>query len=115
MLKSEFTDDEPIYLILDRYSVHGSQEIRNVAPSLGIIMKFISDCMIDSLQPFDRAVFGTLNAPARRMFRMGATDCVGSRLTTQLAVQFLSRAWEQVTTEVLDRAWQTYESDDNEE
>jgi hypothetical protein len=67
-------------------------------------MKFIPGGMTDSLQPLDRAVFGTLKATARKMFRREATDCVGPRLTTQLAAQFLSHPWEQVSTEILDRA-----------
>jgi hypothetical protein len=78
-------------------------------------MNFIPGGITDFPQPPDRAVFGTLKAAARRIFRMEATDCIRPQLTTQLAAQFLSRAWEQVSTEVFDRAWQIYEPDDNEE
>jgi hypothetical protein len=36
-------------------------------------------------------------------------------LTTQVAVQFLVRAWEQVSTQVLDRAWRGDAPDDDPE
>jgi hypothetical protein len=41
-------------------------------------MKFIPGGRINSLQPLDRAVFGTLKGAARRMFRMEAMDYVGA-------------------------------------
>jgi hypothetical protein len=109
MLKREFPGEEPVYLILDCYSVHWSPEIREFAEQLGIFMKFIPAGMTDSLQPLDRAVFGTLKGIARRLFRMEATDSLCPQLTTQLAAQFLVGAWEQVSTQVLDRAWSIYE------
>jgi hypothetical protein len=109
ILKSAFPGEEPIYLILDCYSVHRSQEIREYARHLGIIMKFIPPGTTDSLQPLDRAVFGTLKGIARRLFRMEATDSLCPHLTLQLAAQFLVRAWEQVSTQVLDHAWSIYE------
>jgi hypothetical protein len=37
------------------------------------------------------------------------------RLTSQVAVQFLVRAWGQVSTQVLDRTWRIYEPDDDPE
>jgi hypothetical protein len=105
MLKSEFPGDEPIYLILDYYSVHRRQAVREYARELGIIMKFIPAGMTDLLQSLDRAVFGTLQGIARRLFRMEATDNPCPHLTMQLATQFLVRAWEQVSSEVLEHAW----------
>jgi hypothetical protein len=33
----------------------------------------------------------------------------------QVAVQFLLRAWEQVSTQMLDRAWRSDEPDDDSE
>jgi hypothetical protein len=105
MLKSKFPEDEPIYLILDCYSVHRRQAVREYARELGIIMKFIPAGMTDLLQSLDRAVFGTLQGIARRLFRMEATDNPCPHLTMQLATQFLVRAWEQVSSEVLEHAW----------
>jgi hypothetical protein len=64
MLKLEFPGDETIYLILDCYSVHWSQEIGSCARDLGINMKFVPAGMTDRLQPPDRAVFGTLKIAA---------------------------------------------------
>jgi hypothetical protein len=49
------------------------------------------------------------------MFRMEAMDCICPRLTTQQAGQFLSRAWEQVSTEGPDHTWKSYEPDDDDE
>jgi hypothetical protein len=114
MLKRAFPGDEPIHLILDYYSVHLSQEIRSDARDLGKNIKFIPAGTTDCLQPLDRAVFGTLKASARRMFRIQTTDYLCPRLAKQLAAQFLCRAWEQVITQVLDQAWTIYKPDDDE-
>jgi hypothetical protein len=64
MLKHEFLDDGPLYFIFDYDSVHRNQEVRQDTHDLGIIMKFISNGMTDSLQPLDRTVFGTMKAAA---------------------------------------------------
>jgi hypothetical protein len=93
MLKMGFPEDEPVYLILDCYSVHLSQAIREYARRLGIVMKFIPAGMTDSLQTLDRAILGMLTGIARRLFRIEATDSISPQLTTQQAAQFLDRAW----------------------
>jgi hypothetical protein len=92
MLKMEFPEGGPVYLILNCSSVHRSQEIREHARRLGIVMKFIPAGMTDSLQTFDRAILGMLKGIARRLFRIEATDSISPQLTTQRAAQFLVRA-----------------------
>jgi hypothetical protein len=74
MLKKAFRGVEPIYLILDCYAVHRSPEVRDCTLSLGVLMRFTPGDMADSLQPLPCAVFGTLKAAARRLFRMHTTD-----------------------------------------
>jgi hypothetical protein len=85
MLKREFPRDEPIYLILDCYSVHRGQEFRFYVRDLGINMKFIPPGMTDCFQPLDRTVFGTLKASTPMMFRIQTTDWACPLLTKQPA------------------------------
>jgi hypothetical protein len=111
-LKAQLPGPEPISLILDCYSVHPGQQIRDFAIELGISLLFIPPGMTASLQPLDRAVFGAMKATARRLYRVYASEMAVPHLTTQTAAQFLSPAWEQVSPQVLDLAWALYEQDD---
>jgi hypothetical protein len=117
LLKQEFPGDDPIFLILDCYSVHRTREVQDRALELRIIIKMIPGGMTDSLQPLDRAVFGVMKATARRMYRMyrmHTADADRPRLRTLEAVQFLTHAWEQVSPHVLDDAWHLDDFDDPE-
>jgi hypothetical protein len=58
-----YLDAEPIYLILDCYSVHRAHETRSFAATHGIILHFIPPGSIDEVPPLDRYVFGALNVP----------------------------------------------------
>jgi hypothetical protein len=85
--------------------VHRTREVRDRAVELGIIIKMITGAMTDSLQLLDRAVFGVMKAAARRMSKMDTADADSPKLRTLEAVQFMTRAWEQVSPHVLDDGW----------
>jgi hypothetical protein len=108
-LRAQLPGPESIHLILDCYSVHRGRQIRDFAEELGITLLFIPAGMTDSLQPLDRAVFRAMKATARRLYRVYGSRIAAPRLTTQIAAQFLSKAWEQVSSHVLDLAWEIYE------
>jgi hypothetical protein len=57
----------------------------------------------DELQPNDSAVFGTMKATCRRVFRKHIADGPMIAVNHQVSVQFLIRTREQVSFAVLTR------------
>jgi hypothetical protein len=112
LLKQQLPGDDLIYLVLDCYSVHRNQRIRDAAADLGIVLKFVPAGMTDELQPLDRAVFGIMKSAMRRMWRQYCADCENPRLTLQVGAQFLMRAWERVSAHVIANGWRIDEGDD---
>jgi hypothetical protein len=111
-LKQQLPGDDPIDLMLDCYSVHRNQRIRDAAADLGIVLKFVPAGMTDELQPLDRAVFGIMKSALIRMWRQYCADCETPRLTHQVGGQFLVRAWEMVSAHVIANGWRISEGDD---
>jgi hypothetical protein len=111
-LKQQLSDDDPISLMLDCYSVHRNQRIRDAAADLGIVLKFVPAGMTDELQPLDRAVFGIMKSAMIGMWRQYCADCETPRLTHKVGAQFLMRAWEMVSARVIANGWRIYEGDD---
>jgi archaellum biogenesis protein FlaJ (TadC family) len=56
--------------MLDSYSVHRTDEDKEYARSLGIILLCVPPGMTDALQPLDRSVFGAVKQEARRLWRL---------------------------------------------
>jgi hypothetical protein len=110
-LREQLPGDDPIYLVPDCYSVHRTQHIKDVAADLGIVLKYVPAGMTDELQLLDRAVFGTMKSALRRMWRQYCADQEDPRLTLQIAAQFLTRAWEQVSAHVIADGWRIYEDE----
>jgi hypothetical protein len=58
-----------IYFLLDSYSGHRTNAVRETAASLGIRLYFIDPGLTDEFQPLDRIVFGALKSLAKRLFQ----------------------------------------------
>jgi hypothetical protein len=101
-----------LHLILDLYSVHRSQKVREEAAALGIHLYFIPAGFTDELQPLDRYVFGVLKAMCRRMFHR-FVEIEGSTVRKPNAVEFMCRAWAEVHENVIRKAWGIYEEPDD--
>jgi hypothetical protein len=110
-LRDRFSDNEPILLVLNWYSVHRNPETKQCPEDLGTVLKFVPAGMTDALQPLDCSVFGAMKADRRRMDRLHFPYPGSLSLTKQLVSQFLVSASEQVRASVLDAAWQICESD----
>jgi hypothetical protein len=114
-LRSYYNDQEPLWLILDCYSVHRTENIKKHADKLGIHLVFIPARMTEAYQLLDRYIFGILKAECRRMYRQLLCDGISARMTKCLTVHFLIRVWEMISPHVLEQAWSAYFDDcDNE-
>jgi hypothetical protein len=99
----------PIHLVLDLYTAHHTDHIREVAGQQEINLHFIPAGMTDLLQPLDRAVFGILKATARRYFheRCMQEPCLARPKAD--AVVDLIRSWDELRPELAVLGWEIYE------
>ena len=111
-IRQESGHDDKIYLILDLYPVHWTNETKEMAAGCNIELMFIPAGCTDQLQPLDVRCFGALKATARRVFRQNYThDMFGDpakKLTKQSMVQSLTYAWEHLDTSIIEEAWSVY-------
>ena len=101
--------DETVYLLLDCYTVHKTDEIRDLAHALDIELIYIPPGLTDEYQPLDRAVFGVMKQHFRYLWRKQYEADPSQRFSRAKAVQLLIPAWERVSPEVLEDAWTVYE------
>ena len=113
-LRERYPDDDPVYLVLDCYSVHRTDEIRQLAKTLGIELIFIPPGLTDEYQPLDRAVFGVMKQHFRQLWRKQYSQNPSEPFTRAKAVQLLVPAWERVSPSVLENAWTIYEDPEEE-
>lgn len=107
-LRSLFDDGGPIHLVLDSYSVHRSQQSRELANRLKIRLHFIPAGWTDELQPLDRYVFGALKSMCRRLFHRFC-QAEDPEVRRRDAVGFLCQAWDALTTNIIEKGWGIYE------
>lgn len=108
-------DDEPIHILCDVYSAHHTEEVKQHAKALNIVLHFVPAGTTDFLQPLDRRIFACVKACVKRLFRMkqrevgfGVVD-----LKKQDSVQMMIWSWEHLGSEVIKDAWSIYQ-DENE-
>ena len=114
-VREHFRDDDPVYLLLDLYSVHKTQEVRQLAASLNIVLTFIPPGMTDAYQPLDRRVFGVLKQYLRLLWRRAYHEDPDQRFNKQKAVQLLVPAWERISPQLVMEGWSVYEEDSESE
>jgi hypothetical protein len=103
-----FCDSEPLIVILDTYSAHRAQVVREIAQLWGITLIFIPPGCTDRLQPLDRRVFGVLKAYAREQWRRAYHATGGGKTKRKTIAENLVAAWERITDDVLAAAWDIY-------
>ena len=114
-IRERFRDDGPIYLLLDQYSVHRTETVRNLAQSLGIELIFIPPGMTDAYQPLDRRVFGVLKQYLRLLWRKEYFANPSQKFTKQKAVELLIPAWERISPYLVRSGWAIYDDDDDQD
>jgi hypothetical protein len=108
-LRSLCPDGEPIWLILDAYSIHRQETIRAYAEDLRIHLLFVPPGLTEELQPLDRFVFGAMKGTFRRLYRLHCEFNPAAAIDKEIVTGFLIRGWESVTTALLEGAWALYE------
>lgn len=107
-LREFFNDDDPIHLILDLYKAHLTDNVKEYAAGLNIILHFIPAGMTDTYQPLDRSIFGPFKALARRYFRKRKEFGKPIKITKIEACEDIVAAWESVNEFHIAEAWEIY-------
>ena len=97
-----YCGNNPIYLILDCYSVHRADAIKEKAKELNIELIFIPPGMTDRIQPLDLRIFGPLKSISKRLFRNSQNQ--GQRKKPD-AVSDLVTAWGLIKEDLIIQAW----------
>jgi hypothetical protein len=84
----------PVHLILDTFSAHRCQEVRDVARSLNIVMHFIPAGATHSMEPLDRYVFGAMKASCRGIDRSRVGEEGLMKLRKRDSILHLLASWE---------------------
>ena len=108
-MREHYGDDDKIWLILDMYTVHRTEKVRQMAEALNIELMFIPPGQTDHFQPRDRAVFGVLKAYMRKLWRQEYAQNSEIRFTKELAVKLLIPAWERINPKVIGKGWAIFE------
>jgi hypothetical protein len=98
----------PIHLVLDCYSAHRTDAVKEAAARLGIPRHFIPPGLTDEFQPLDLAVFGVLKAQAKRLFHARFHLNPDERKKKQDSVGDMVSAWPLLRESVIDVAWDVY-------
>jgi hypothetical protein len=67
-LRGIYGDRQPVWLILDCYSVHRQEELKYYTAELGISLLFIPPGLTDEFQPIDSFLFGVMKGNCRWMY-----------------------------------------------
>lgn len=114
-LREYYGDDDKIYLVMDCYSVHRTERVKDLARTLNIEIMFVPPGATDNLQPLDRCIFGAMKGIARRkwrrMYDLGEKERMGKQDMTKILVA----SWEAVSPHLLEQAWNIYNPEDDED
>lgn len=73
-IRSNFDDDKEIHIILDVYSAHRTDKIKESAKALGIVLHFIPAGFTDIYKPLDVKIFAMIKAYLKHMIRLYLRD-----------------------------------------
>jgi hypothetical protein len=99
-------------LVLELYSVHRSQEIKDYAKVLGIRLWFIPAGFTDRLQPLNHALFGAMKAIFRHIFERAFRDAEDHRVGKLQAMQILNDIWRDLKVPSIRKGWEIYDDED---
>jgi hypothetical protein len=111
-LKEQHYPEGRLVIVLDTYSAHRAEIVKNAARGLGFKLKFIPPGCTDRLQPLDRRVFGVMKSYGRQQWRRNYHANEGGKTTRAQMAQNLVEAWDRITPEVIDSAWNIYWTED---
>jgi hypothetical protein len=92
-----------VYLSIDLYTAHWTEQVRETAEELNIEMVPIPASSTDELQPLDRKVFAPLKAKAKHEYQMGRKR--GNKRGKMQACQEMIKVWDELKEHVIRSGW----------
>ena len=107
-LVHKWMNRENCALILDRYSAHEAEAVRQRAAELGIRLVYIPTSATEIYQPLDRRIFGAMKSSGSRKFdefvfanRRGYTQ--------PEAADIFVKCWKNLSRDLINKSWNLYE------
>lgn len=107
-LVHKWMNRENCALILDRYSAHEAEAVRQRAAELGIRLVYIPTSATEIYQPLDRRIFGAMKSSGSREFdefvfanRRGYTQ--------PEAADIFVKCWKNLSRDLINKSWNLYE------
>lgn len=108
-IRDQFSTDTVIHLIIDSYSSHTSQKVRNKAEELNIRLYFIPSGMTDILQPLDLSIFAPLKSITNKKIKNLLFGNQNRIIGMKNVVRFIQEAYESLSIDNLISAWEQYQ------
>ena len=109
--RDRFPGGEKVYLLLDLYSVHRKEKVRDCAKECNIQLIYIPGGMTDIYQPLDRRVFGVMKQHLRRLWRRMYLDDPFAVFNKKIAIELLVPCWEKVGPLTIEGAWEVFDGE----
>ena len=108
MIRQQYPDNDPLFIIVDSFSVHKAQSAMTLAAELNITLKLIPPGMTNLLQPLDLRIFGVLKSIGGAHLRRMVQESPYEKIGMKRAVSVLVRAWSQLSEETIRDSWSVY-------
>lgn len=107
-LRDQFNSNVRIHLIIDSYSSHKTERVKQKANELNIVLYYIPSGMTDILQPLDIAVFAPLKSITNGKI---ASYIFGNKIdsiTMKTTIQLIQESYNCLSVDNLINAWNQY-------
>ncbi len=108
-IREQFKSNVLIHLIIDSYSSHTSQKVKNKAAELNIQLYFIPSGLTDILQPLDLSIFAPLKSITNKKIKALLFGNQNRIIGMKNVVRFIQEAYESLSIDNLINAWEQYQ------
>ena len=108
-IREQFKSNVLIHLIIDSYSSHTSQKVKNKAAELNIQLYFIPSGLTDILQPLDLSIFAPLKSITNKKIKALLFGNQIRIIGMKNVVRFIQEAYESLSIDNLINAWEQYQ------
>ena len=101
----EVVQNEKIYLLVDQYPTHFTEDAKVAAQKMNIILIPIPKGGTDRYQPLDRRIFGIMKSMGAAMWSEIYDQNPGIKLDKRLGARLALECWEKISKNNILAAW----------
>jgi len=103
---SEYMSGQPFALVLDIYTTHIADEIRDIATQLGIECIYVPANGTGQYQPLDRRIFGIVKKQlAKQELHSSQIEAAKPKELFGIVHEKVLKIWENISTAAINSAW----------